>query len=67
MALGNQMAKTMSMGVTGVSGFPVDVEVFCAGGIPGMEIIGLPDTSVRESRDRVNAAIINSGFQPQAM
>ena len=43
MALGNQMAKTMSMGVTGVSGFPVDVEVFCAGGIPGMEIIGLPE------------------------
>ena len=55
------MARTLSMGVNGVNGFPVHVEVFCIGGIPGMEIIGLPDTSVRESRDRVSAAIINSG------
>ena len=55
------MAKTLSMGVAGVNGFPVHVEVFATGGIPGMEIIGLPDASVRESRDRVSAAIINSG------
>ena len=55
------MAQTLSMGVNGVNGFPVHVEVFGIGGIPGMEIIGLPDTSVRESRDRVSAAIINSG------
>lgn len=55
-------AQTLSMGVSGVNGFPVHVEVFGMGGIPGMEIIGLPDTSVRESRDRVNAAIINSGL-----
>lgn len=56
-------AQTLSMGVNGVNGFPVHVEVFGMGGIPGMEIIGLPDTSVRESRDRVNAAIINSGLE----
>ena len=56
-------AHTLSMGVNGVNGFPVHVEVFGMGGIPGMEIIGLPDTSVRESRDRVNAAVINSGRQ----
>jgi len=55
------MSKTLSMGVAGVDGFPVHVEVFVTGGIPGMEIIGLPDASVRESRDRVNAAVINSG------
>lgn len=55
------MAHTLSMGVNGVNGYPVHVEAFAIGGIPGMEIIGLPDTSVRESRDRVNAAIINSG------
>ena len=55
------MTRTLSMGVSGVNGFPVHVEVFCAGGIPGMEIIGLPDASVRESRDRVSAAIISSG------
>ena len=61
------MAKTLSFGVSGVNGYPVHVEAFAINGIPGMEIIGLPDASVRESRDRVNAAIINSGkdMQPQ--
>ena len=59
------MARTLSFGVSGVNGFPVHVEVFGISGIPGMEIIGLPDASVRESRDRVNAAIINSGKQMQ--
>lgn len=59
------MARTLSFGVNGVEGFPVHVEVFGINGIPGMEIIGLPDASVRESRDRVNAAIINSGRQMQ--
>ena len=56
-----QMAQTLSFGLSGVSGFPVQVEVFSAGGLPGMEIIGLPDASVRESKERVNAAILNSG------
>jgi len=55
------MASLLTYGVSGVSGFPVHVEVFGTDGMPGMEIIGLPDTSVRESKDRVNAAIINSG------
>ena len=55
------MARIISFGVNGVSGFPVQVEVFAINGIPAMEIIGLPDTSVRESKDRVNAAIRNSG------
>ena len=59
------MARTLSFGVSGVNGYPVHVEVFGISGIPGMEIIGLPDASVRESRDRVNAAIINSGKQMQ--
>ena len=57
------LAKTLSFGVSGVNGFPVHVEVFAAGGIPMMEIIGLPDTSVRESKNRVTAAIVNSGRQ----
>ena len=61
--MNEMMAKTLSFGVNGVTGFPVHVEVFAANGLPMMEIIGLPDTSVRESRDRVNAAIINSGRQ----
>ena len=57
------MASTLSFGVSGVNGYPVHVEVFSTGGIPGMDIIGLPDASVRESKDRVNAAIINSGIK----
>ena len=55
------LAKTLSFGVSGVTGFPVHVEVFATGGMPMMEIIGLPDTSVRESKNRVMAAIVNSG------
>ena len=57
------MARTLSFGLNGVNGYPVHVEAFGINGMPGMEIIGLPDASVKESKDRVNAAIINSGKQ----
>ena len=59
------MSRTLSFGVSGVNGFPVYIEAFGINGMPGMEIIGLPDASVRESKDRVNAAIINSGKEIQ--
>jgi len=55
------MSKTLSFGVDGVNGYPVHVEVFSMNGIPAIDIIGLPDTSVRESKNRIHAAIINSG------
>ncbi len=57
------LARTLSYGLSGVSGFAVTVEVNLAGGLPQLDIIGLPDASVKESRDRVKAAIANSGFQ----
>jgi len=57
------MASLLSFGVTGVNGYKVHVEVFGTESMPGIEIIGLPDASVKESKDRVNAAIINSGKQ----
>ncbi len=60
-----RIARILSMGVSGTEGYPVHVEVFSIGGIPGMEIIGLPDASVKESRDRVTAAIINTGRELQ--
>ena len=63
--MNEMIAQTLSMGVSGTDGYPVHVEVFATGGIPVMEIIGLPDASVRESRDRVSAAMINSGKQIQ--
>ncbi|MGN0794220.1 MAG: YifB family Mg chelatase-like AAA ATPase [Aristaeellaceae bacterium] len=56
------LARTLSYGLSGVNGFQVKVEVYAANGLPALEIIGLPDASVKESRDRVSAAIVNSGF-----
>lgn len=56
------LAKTLGYGLSGVSGFAVNVEVYATNGMPALEIIGLPDASVKESRDRVGAAIRNSGF-----
>lgn len=56
------LARTLSYGLSGVSGFAVNVEVYAAGGLPQLDIIGLPDASVKESRDRVSAAIVNSGY-----
>ena len=47
----------------GVEAPPVRAEVHLAGGLPSFNIVGLPETAVRESRDRVRAAIANSGFQ----
>jgi magnesium chelatase family protein len=50
----------------GVAAPPVRAEVHLAGGLPSFNIVGLPDSAVREARDRVRAAISNSGFaQPQ--
>ena len=56
------LARTLGFGLSGVNGFAVNVEVYVASGMPQLEIIGLPDASVKESRDRVSAAIVNSGF-----
>src|SRR6201993_3160429 len=47
----------------GVEAAPVNVEVDVSFGFPGFTMVGLPDASVRESRDRVRAAIRNSGFE----
>ena len=53
---------TLCYGLRGVSGFPVKVEAFAARGLPSFEIVGLPSIAVKESRDRVGAAIRNSGY-----
>ena len=51
-----------SMGIFGIDAYSVGIEVDSAGGFPGFDIVGLPDAAVKESRDRVRAAIKNSGF-----
>ena len=48
---------TRSFGLRGLSGFAVEVEADVSGGLPAFSIVGLPDSAVRESADRVRAAI----------
>jgi magnesium chelatase family protein len=55
------LAKVYSCAVVGLDGVLVEVEVFVGGGVPGIVIVGLPDAAVQESRERVRAAIRNSG------
>jgi magnesium chelatase family protein len=52
-----------SAGLSGISGFSVVVEVSITNGLPGFAIVGLPDNSVRESRERVRAAIKSIGLE----
>ena len=56
------LAFINSCGLSGIDGFGVDVEVNLSHGMPMFEIVGLPDASVKESRERVRAAMKNSGF-----
>lgn len=56
------LANVLSYGLSGIDGFPVTVEVNLSGGLPVFELVGLPDAAVRESRERVRAAMKNSGF-----
>ena len=55
------LAKVFSCAVVGLDGVLVEVEVDVGQGVPGMVVVGLPDAAVRESQDRVRAAIRNSG------
>ncbi|HEX8680086.1 MAG TPA: magnesium chelatase domain-containing protein, partial [Chthoniobacterales bacterium] len=56
------LAKIYSAAVYGVDAYEVEIEVNAGGGDPNIVIVGLPDTAVKESRDRVTTAISNSGY-----
>ena len=56
------LAKVLSSAVLGVDAYMVEVEVDIALGLPSFSTVGLPDLAVKESRDRVKAAIKNCGF-----
>jgi magnesium chelatase family protein len=58
----SMLARLQAAAVVGIDAIPVAVEVDVSGGLPGMTMVGLPDATVRESRDRVRTAIRNSGF-----
>jgi magnesium chelatase family protein len=55
------LARTWSVGLAGVHGAMVDVEVDLSAGVPGVVLVGLPDAVVRQSVDRVRAAVANAG------
>ena len=56
------LAAVHSRALIGVQALPVMVEVHLSSGLPGLSIVGLPETAVRESKDRVRSAIINNQF-----
>ena len=56
-------AKIYTRGLLGLHAPSIEVEVHISQGLPSLTIVGLPEAAVRESKDRVRSAIINSGFQ----
>ena len=56
------LAKINSFGLQGIKGYKVELEIDVNVGLPGIEIVGLPDTSIKESKERVRSAIKNSGY-----
>ena len=56
------LARVTSLAVLGIHAYPVQVEVDLAPGLPAFNTVGLPDGAVRESKERVRAALANSGF-----
>ena len=57
------ISRVSSLGLHGIDGYEVSVECYISNGLPGFDVVGLPDTAVKEARDRVRAAIKNNGFK----
>jgi magnesium chelatase family protein len=58
------LARVWSAALVGIEAVKVGVEVDVSGGLPGIVVVGLPDTAVQESRERVKAALKNAGYMP---
>ena len=56
------LAKVFSFGLWGIETYPIEIEVDVSGGLPAVTLVGLADTAIRESKERVKSAIKNSGF-----
>lgn len=56
------LARAWSVALAGVDGQLVEIEADVGGGLPGLHLVGLPDAALHESKDRVRAAIVNSGW-----
>jgi magnesium chelatase family protein len=57
------LAIARTFALVGIEAEPIHVEVHVTSGLPSFAIVGLPDTAVRESRERVRSALVNSGFE----
>ena len=57
------LSKVLSLGLSGVNGYEVQTECYIGTGLPAFDLVGLPDASVKEARERVRAAIKNCGFR----
>ena len=62
----NMLSIVKSMSLQGLEGFLVDVQVDVSSGMPNWEVVGLPDTTVKEAKERVRTAIKNSGYEFQS-
>lgn len=56
------LARGITMGLQGIEAHPVEVEVDIMRGLPGFTIVGLPDSTIREARERIRSALENSGY-----
>jgi magnesium chelatase family protein len=56
------LAKVFSFGLLGIEAYPIEIEVDVSLGLPAVTLVGLADTAIRESKERVKSAIKNSGF-----
>lgn len=57
------IAKVQSAACLGIEAYPVQIEADVTNGLPQMTVVGLPDTSIKESRERIRSAIKNSGYR----
>src|SRR5262249_44642033 len=55
------LARTHAVALVGMQGHVIEVEADIENGLVGLQLIGLPDTALREARDRIRSAVINSG------
>jgi magnesium chelatase family protein len=60
---GFMLAKSHGFGLTGIDAYHITIEIDAGKGLPAITIVGLPDSAVRESKERVRSAIKNSGFE----
>ena len=56
------ICSVRTLGINGIHGSSVTAECYISNGLPGFDIVGLPDVAVKEARERVRGAAKNSGF-----